>query len=61
MSSTNQIYMLCRELSDKIGELGSSEQRTSYAHTLRELLSIAEKRLAESREMDAEKSYSRCR
>jgi len=60
MSSTNQIYMLCRELSDKIGELGSSEQRTSYAHTLRELLSIAEKRLAESREMDAEKSYSRC-
>ena len=60
MSSTNQIYMLCRELSDKIGELGSSEQRTSYAYTLRELLSIAEKRLAESREMDAEKSYSRC-
>ena len=61
MSSTNQIYMLCRELSDIIGELGSSEQRTSYANTLRELLSIAEKRLAESREMDAEKSYSRCR
>jgi len=61
MSSTNQIYMLCRELSDKIGELGSTEQRTTYANTLRELLSIAEKRLAESREMDAEKSYSRCR
>jgi hypothetical protein len=47
MSSTDQIYMLCRELSDKIGELGSSEQRTSYAHTLRELLSIAEKQLSE--------------
>ena len=52
--------MMCRELSDKIGELGSTEQRTTYANTLRELLSIAEKRLAESREMDAEKSYSRC-
>lgn len=58
--STDQIYTLCQELREKIEALRPTERRTGYAQLLREILSTSEDRLRAERQMDIEKSYSRC-